>query len=253
MEKLTIEQKAKRYDEVVNEIKNLRDILLKEGVMNENGIIYDNFNRIFPELNESDDEKIRGAIIHFISHTPTVPKGIIGKETMISWLERQNKNVQGKSAFEAIKEETVDNANKVEAKFKVGDWVVRKDGKGFHDSKTIQFTKTDENACQFGSVRRLYEDKIRHWTIADAQDGDVLVASDGSIFIFAGVVDCACKYYITLTATNDVKINKEKKGGYWETSRAVYPATKKQRHLLFQKMKEAGYEWDDEKKELKKI
>ena len=33
----------------------------------------------------------------------------------------------------------------------------------------------------------------------------------------------------------------------------IYPATKDQRDLLFQKMKESGYEWNDEKKELKKI
>ena len=33
----------------------------------------------------------------------------------------------------------------------------------------------------------------------------------------------------------------------------VAPATKEQRDLLFQKMKEAGYEWDAEKKELRKI
>ena len=33
----------------------------------------------------------------------------------------------------------------------------------------------------------------------------------------------------------------------------VHPATKEQHDLLFQKMKEAGYEWDAEKKELKKI
>jgi hypothetical protein len=31
---------------------------------------------------------------------------------------------------------------------------------------------------------------------------------------------------------------------------AFYPATKEQRDLLFQKMKEAGYEWDSNKKEL---
>ena len=31
------------------------------------------------------------------------------------------------------------------------------------------------------------------------------------------------------------------------------PATKEQCDLLFSKMKEAGYEWDDENKELKKI
>lgn len=33
----------------------------------------------------------------------------------------------------------------------------------------------------------------------------------------------------------------------------VHPATKEQRDLLFQKMKEAGYEWDADKKELKKV
>lgn len=33
---------------------------------------------------------------------------------------------------------------------------------------------------------------------------------------------------------------------------SVFPATKEQRDLLFQKMEEAGYEWDAEKKELKK-
>ena len=32
----------------------------------------------------------------------------------------------------------------------------------------------------------------------------------------------------------------------------ISPATKEQRDLLFQKIKEAGYEWDSEKKELKK-
>lgn len=89
--------------------------------------------------------------------------------------------------------------------------------------------------------------------IQDAKDGDVLLASDGSIFIFAGVDDCACKYYVALTADNYVKINKETKGGYWETSRAVHPATKEQRDTLFVKMHEAEYDWDAEKKKLKKI
>ena len=41
---------------------------------------------------------------------------------------------------------------------------------------------------------------------------------------------------------------------YWWTDNIdVKPATKEQRDLLFSKMKEAGYEWDSEKKELKMI
>ena len=39
----------------------------------------------------------------------------------------------------------------------------------------------------------------------------------------------------------------------WDNNNKVYPATKEQRDFLFQKMKEAGYEWDDDEKELKKI
>jgi len=41
-------------------------------------------------------------------------------------------------------------------------------------------------------------------------------------------------------------------GGSWRVFTA-YPATKEQRGLLFSKMKEAGYEWDEKKKELRKI
>jgi hypothetical protein len=55
MQVLSIEEKAKRYDVAVNEIKNLRDMLLKEGIINKNGIICKNFNRIFPELKESTE------------------------------------------------------------------------------------------------------------------------------------------------------------------------------------------------------
>jgi hypothetical protein len=41
--------------------------------------------------------------------------------------------------------------------------------------------------------------------------------------------------------------------GYTENGNSIHPATKEQRDLLFQKMHEAGYTFDFEKKELKKI
>ena len=37
------------------------------------------------------------------------------------------------------------------------------------------------------------------------------------------------------------------------SNKCFIPATKEQRDLLFAKMKEAGYEWNGEKKELRKI
>lgn len=38
--------------------------------------------------------------------------------------------------------------------------------------------------------------------------------------------------------------------GLWDEKNCVHPATKKQRDLLFSKIKEEGYEWDANKKEI---
>lgn len=90
------------------------------------------------------------------------------------------------------------------------------------------------------------------WTIQDAKDGDVL--SSENPFIFRGFGDkrnpnsptAYCG--IDLSGTFILSTENDR----W-TNRDVHPATKEQRDLLFQKMEEAGYEWNAEKKELKKI
>ena len=53
---------------------------------------------------------------------------------------------------------------------------------------------------------------------------------------------------MTSTSTSTIKNRCRNHGTH-----GLHPATKEQRDLLFQKMKESGYEWDAEKKELKKI
>lgn len=89
------------------------------------------------------------------------------------------------------------------------------------------------------------------WSIEEAKDGDIL-ASGGVVFIFKTIH--GVKLYCHCSAFKD--------GSFFADSYdlltekyfgEVYPATKEQRYLLFQKMKEAGYEWDVEKKELNKI
>ena len=145
----------------------------------------------------------------------------------LAWLEKQGEQ---------------NHADKVEPKFKVRDWVILNSTVAqILDKQKYGFVGLDIDGkdffCNYG-----HTDSMRHWSINDAKDGDVLIASDDSIFLFAGVDDCACKYYVALTTDNYVKINKETKGGYWEASRAVYPATKEQCDLFFAKMKEAGWE-----------
>ena len=89
------------------------------------------------------------------------------------------------------------------------------------------------------------------WTIQDAKDGDVLVSGE-VIFIFNKIHDvwtnCHCSLHRDGSFIGEdydlmtVKYGEE-----------VYPATKEQRNLLFSKMRESGYEWNAEKKEMKKV
>ena len=88
------------------------------------------------------------------------------------------------------------------------------------------------------------------FTIQDAKDGDVL-AMHAWAFIYNGnrgggsCPGCYCG----INTLGNFKVGVEH---HW-TGKPVFPATKEQRDTLFAKMKEAGYAFDFEKKELKKL
>lgn len=223
--------------------KRYNDALRRAKKLYEQGTITESIGWVFPEL-EDENERMKREILELVS--------IAGNgnqfEEIKDWLEKYGEQP----------------TDKVEPKFHEGEWLCENEPNNY--ARFIQILETvnvqgkeryrisrdihnDEDTVEFDFVEKYYH----KFSIQDVRDGDVLVASDGSIFLFAGVDDCACKYYVALTTDNHVEINKGAKGGYWETSRAVYPATKEQRDLLFQKMADEGYEWDSEKKELKKI
>ena len=146
-------------------------------------------------------------------------------------------------------------AYKIEPKFHEGDWVIFNN----HHGSIYQVEKI-KNYQYFlrhylgGSMSiRCDSELIRLWTIQDAKSGDVLAYRDGQwIFIYKEKVDDNSFYYHTLYSTihQDLTINDS---AFTLLGDAIIPATKEQRDLLFSKMKEAGYELDAEKKELKKI
>lgn len=79
MKKLTIEEKAQRYDEAIKKIKyvmehGVQPVLNKEDLQG-----------IFPELKESEDEHIRKEIISALKYANH--KGVYDKH--IAWLEEQ--------------------------------------------------------------------------------------------------------------------------------------------------------------------
>ena len=142
-----------------------------------------------------------------------------------------------------------DFAPKVEPKFKVGDWVVNKG----HSYLIVDIDFLD-NRYLFEIVGYTHEqlnweyienaDKNFHlWTIQDAKDGDVLMSR--APFIYGTPIP-----YGGLDWSNN---NFIKASNFIFTDSPVHPATKEQRDQLKKAMADAGYTFDFEKKELKKI
>lgn len=82
-------------------------------------------------MNNKDDERLRKTTIAFLKDF--AKQGYENAVECIDWLEKQSEKPQGKSALEAAKEEKVDNQNcvkptdKVEPKFREGEWVTIKE------------------------------------------------------------------------------------------------------------------------------
>lgn len=143
--------------------------------------------------------------------------------------------------------------NKLKPKFNIGDWITN----GIDVDKIIGIDLEDENYL-FENSRKsdisLVDSNSHRWTIKDVKNGDILAVEpiDNYQYPFVAIYKergldffssyCFIGFY----------------GNFYGAGRGhdienIHPATKEQCLLLFQKMHEAGYEWDDEKKELKKI
>ena len=141
-------------------------------------------------------------------------------------------------------------------KFKAGDWLWHKEKGVFpvliagYDEERGYLAKYIGSESYFG--RDATENEYRLWSIADAKDGDVL-ATGNIICIFKKLDKDG--YYIISPCIYTVKDGLEVIDDEDDTigSCGFKPATKEDRELLFRKMKEAGYEWDADKKELRKI
>ena len=203
---------------------------------NEYGKRFD-MERLFPELKESEDERIRKDLIAiFKGEIPYTSEE--DAKRYIVWLEKQGHKP----------------TDKLEPKFKAGDWVVDNCGNVWKIEGILnQFYILE--CVEGGESRPTIEwvNKTFHlWTIKDAKDGDVLVyhntATEIIMLFKSWVVDRVAAYTHFHIFDNDFRVNNS-----CDCGNGAHPATKEQRELLFQKMKEEGYEWDTDKKELKKI
>ena len=110
---MTEKEKAKAYDEAIERAKKSYGNRIAE--------------EIFPELKESEYERIRKAIIEFFeSEDDNTTYSLVRKKDIIAWLKKQGKKP----------------INKIEPIFEVGDCVVNKIGDSWHidsiDNKNYQ-------------------------------------------------------------------------------------------------------------------
>ena len=165
------------------------------------------------------------------------------------------------------------SADKVGPKFKVGEWLVENEPNNY--ARFIQILEVvnvygkerykisrdlhnDEDIVEY----RFIENNYHSFTIKDAKEGDVLTDNlncfnNPFIFIlkrfenvYFGLVkpsDFSSHCFLTM---ND---KQEFREGDYHHMHNICPATKEQRDLLFQKMKESNYEWDKDKKKLREI
>ena len=244
MKELSIEEKAKRYDEAIERAKAY------QGLRSEMEII-------FPELKESEDERIRKGIIRNLEYLMDRAEGFVKDELKerIAWLEKKGeKGINGNER--EIPNYEHKPADKIEPKFKAGDWVIWDNKISCHieniyqSKNSLMYTITDTNNMTRSYSVKGFDSNAHLWTIQDAKDGDVLVFKNniGGIIICKSPTNDDTRSYCRLVSDN--LINKEESG--WDSTLLV-PATQEQRDALMKAMAEAGYEWDSENRELKKI
>lgn len=196
---------------------------------------------LYPELKESESEKIRKWIIDDIRYNmnnePLNNSEYKKKaEKAIAWLEKQ------------------DEQKPIISKFHEGEWIIQ-ERVGVYKVIEICYpcwykvvdNKDEHYSISFEDVEYMYH----LWTIQDAKKGDVLATDDG-ICIFDGTLEEG-KYPFAYCGITERGFDSYNVNLPFSHDNNIHPATKEQCDTLFVKMKEAGYEWDAEKKELKKI
>lgn len=258
MKQLTIEQKAEAYDKAIKAIKDNLDALneiIETGAEVVNiQAIKNCFYRAFPELKENklQDKSLLEAIEE-------------KKESTCYKCKKENTfhSCQDITSLERCVIEHEKPANIVKPKFKVGDWITN----GNYIRKIVKVNPLNYYVLQSQDNDIIYDyvsyvDKYFHlWTIKDIKDGDVLACENKDfmipfVAISSNLDDTIYKGLnnITFSSYCFVGFNGNfHKGENGHIIEDIYPATKEQRDFLFTKMNEAGYEWNADKKELKKL
>lgn len=146
--------------------------------------------------------------------------------------------------------------DKVEPKFRIGDWVVFRDGINYRISNiyegkySLMYTIENADGVLYSHSVVGFDNAARIWSIKDAKDGDILCTYECDdpkiVFILKGTPkkNYPLSYYCFYNIMYPLFDDGSEKGCLGADDEDVKPATKEQHDLLSQKMKEAGYDWN---------
>ncbi|MBO6252749.1 MAG: hypothetical protein J6O49_03735, partial [Bacteroidaceae bacterium] len=179
---------------------------------------------------------------------------------VLAWLEKQgeidNCPLEGSAdcvTTDSRKQGKQTFLDKPELKFHEGDWVVNKLGVAWYidsfDKKNYQVIGRKGNYNYFPIAK---QDEMRHWTLADAKDGDVLQLGVVIAIFQEYIGNGNCKCYCSV-CNGEFEIPSQDGADNSYGCHNAIPATKEQSDALMKAMADAGYTFDFEKKELKKL
>ena len=275
MKELSIEEKAKRYDDAIERakiqhqypwVKHSREVA----------------EEIFPELKESEGEEI-------IKRLQNLVKGAYSKygvryrgidtreEELLTWLEKQGEQkpnychheVDLSECSEEYRKAYYDGwnncnqqhaqleaehkpADKVEPKFKVGDWITNGEYTWkVTDIKPLDYILQSPNGDIVDDTILYVDEHFHLWTIQDAKDGDVLVSGQITI-LFKKFEEYSDFNFVIAYAGIDVRGELQITDGHWLISNDAKLATKEQRDQLEKAILKAGYKWNKNINKLEK-
>lgn len=286
----------KKYKEALSFLKDLKPYM--------SDYCTEKLEGFFPELSESEDEKIRKELLeHCLNRRD-------GKQICVDasdyrrwavWLEKQGEQKPVEWDYPYGENETIDKlmaiaeclemdegflyngytgtecvkflrdlarkqieckpTDEIKLKLNIGDWITNGEYTwNVTDIQPLDYILQSPNGVVVYDAIFYVDEHFHLWTIQDAKDGDVLAFYNeykGNKMVQVGIIEkyvgkhggCSntFKIYAGVNWENNLQI-----GEYMGCS-DIRPATQEQRDLLFQKMKKLGYEWNAEKKELKKL
>lgn len=179
MKELSIEQKAKRYDEAIKVAESNYETIVqmdndctfaKEGIVN-------TFHHIFPELKESNDERIRKWLIALIKSNEYGCISNVGempcpKRNVIDWLEKQGEHANFRNKIQ-IGDKVTRNQDGVLVNLSQLNRIAKKDEKQDEKDKFIEKELECIKGYREKAIKRLEElekqgeHKLAEWSEED--------------------------------------------------------------------------------------